>query len=184
MMSFLSVLLIFAFATSQTLAAPATTKTKTKVVHKQAPVQRGLIPPPPPSVPIGGSFLFMGSPTFMTPNDLKKHRADLCQQLAEMKRTVEDTDKRITERKDRAKLFEGLYKEGVVSKRELETAQDSVNQTTHELEQDKQKLNRLQEELDQIDTILKQQPKKSSNLHPIYVSIGSSNLAKDLIKTR
>jgi hypothetical protein len=186
MTSLLSFILIFIVASGTTLAAPTITKSsekpKTAAITKRKPAKKGLIPPPPPAVPFGGQFLFMGGPSFMSLNDVKKRREQLCAEVIEAKKSLEDTDKRLAERKDRSKLFETLYKEGVVSKRELEGAQDSVNQSSHELEQDKLKLNGLQQELDQIDAFLKQQKKSFSILYmspPV-----ASNLVKDFIKTR
>jgi hypothetical protein len=135
---------------------PSSKKSKTDLpVKKTAGRPRGLIPPPPPVTPLGGKFLYMGGPALLSPEDVKRQRDKVSRLLTEAKQTVTDTDKKFGEKKQRSVLFQELYKEGVVSKRELESAQDSVSQSARDLESDKQKVIDLQQELDSLNSVLK-----------------------------
>src|SRR4051812_48835688 len=54
--------------------SPGDALRRPNIAHKLPRPSSGLIPPPPPSVPLGGQFFYMGGPAFLTLNDVKKHR--------------------------------------------------------------------------------------------------------------
>ncbi len=108
---------------------PVTTKTKKTVTRtlKTVSVLRlnnGLIPPPPPIVPIGMDVLGMYAQPidYLSIKDLEGRKKELTSRFNELDSTVSDAQRQIRERKERAELFESLYKEGVVSRKELEVA--------------------------------------------------------------
>ncbi len=102
-------------------------KTVTAKAKKSVPVPRlnnGLIPPPPPIVPIGMDVLGMyAQPVdYLSMKDLEARKKELALRFNELDSTVKEGERQIKERKERAELFESLYQEGVVSRKELEIA--------------------------------------------------------------
>lgn len=106
--------------------------TKTVTVPK---LKNGLIPPPPPIMPIGMDVLGMyAQPVdYLSMKDLEARKKELMVRLNELDSTVADGVRQIRERKERAELFESLYLEGVVSRKELETAKREAGETNRDL---------------------------------------------------
>jgi hypothetical protein len=106
--------------------AKAEAKTQSKKLAQPA-----LVPPPPPLVPFGGQMPYVvGAPiAFQSEAELKKTLADLQTQLTS---AIQALDKKLqgnNEKQERAKLFDELYKEGVVSRHELEGAQKDAEES-------------------------------------------------------
>lgn len=103
-----------------------------------------LVPPPPPispsaldyqlAMPLGLSF------DLMSEKDLKEKRINLEKRVEILKAELEDREREVGEKKERALLFESLYKEGVVSRRELEGAGKEASFMERELAANKDEL--------------------------------------------
>lgn len=116
-----------------------TVKAGEKVVPaKHNPEPRvGLVPPPPPDTPTmfagDGIFPGFGMPDFNNPAVLAGRRKDIASQLASAKKLLADKEQRTRELKDKATQFEQLFSEGVISRRELESAQKDAVSAAAEL---------------------------------------------------
>jgi hypothetical protein len=116
-----------------------TVKAGEKVVPaKHNPEPRvGLVPPPPPDTPTmfagDGIFPGFGMPDFNNPAVLAGRRKDIASQLASAKKLLADKEQRTKELKDKATQFEQLFSEGVISRRELESAQKDAVSAAAEL---------------------------------------------------
>lgn len=89
-----------------------------------ARLNNGLVPPPPPIVPIGMDALGMyGQPVdYLSLKELEGRKKELTARFNELDSIVSDGVRQIRERKEHAAQFESLYEEGVVSRKELENA--------------------------------------------------------------
>lgn len=87
---------------------------------------------------------------------MKRHRDQLSVDLAKASREAEDQQVAHKERHERAVLFESLYKEGVVSRRELENAQREVRQGEGDLTDSRLKVTDFERERQRADQRLKQ----------------------------
>lgn len=95
-----------------------------------------LVPPPPPDVPatlspmnpssLYGSPYALFSIDTMTGESLQQKKTEMDKQWAESKGALEKVKQDAKDKKERAQQFVGLYNEGVVSRRELEAAQDEA----------------------------------------------------------
>lgn len=125
-------------------AADKTVHEKTASTHEKTASVRPkkmMVPPPPPEIPIlGGSaderlLSTLGVPLdYMSKTDLQNMQTRLQTSLNKLQKEVDERNQGLTEKRNRATQFEDLYKEGVVSKRELEGAKkdlaDSEDQGT------------------------------------------------------
>jgi len=102
-----------------------------------------LVPPPPPTIPtylnvppnspfdLGLGF----SVPAMSLDDLKFQQKNVEKKL-ESAKIDENDQKRLMEREqERAKQFDGLFADGIVSRRELETAKEDAERSVRKLEQ-------------------------------------------------
>lgn len=98
-------------------------------------MHNGLVPPPPPVVPIGMDALGMyAQPVdFLSLKELEGRKTELTARFNELQSIVGDGNRQIRERKERADLFESLYQEGVVSRKELETARREAGEIDRDL---------------------------------------------------
>lgn len=87
-----------------------------------------MVPPPPPEIPLIGSgdehiISTLGVPLdYMSKADLLNLQTRLQQSVTKLQRQVDDRNESMTSTRERATQFEQLFREGVVSKRELERA--------------------------------------------------------------
>lgn len=121
---------------SQTKSAKTTAAAKLKSATAATPrLNNGLVPPPPPIVPIGMDALGMyAQPVdYLSLKELEGRKKELTARFNELDSTVTDGERQIRERKERAELFESLYQEGVVSRKELETAKREAGEINRDL---------------------------------------------------
>lgn len=110
----------------------------------------------------------MGIPVeLMSRKDLEDRSKDLSERAAGLKADLEDRERQVEEKKERAVLFETLFKEGVVSRRELENAGKEASLMDKELKVNRDELKDLNKALTAIADRLKKlgeekQPKVSS----------------------
>jgi hypothetical protein len=149
--------------------APKSAKTQEKVVqvkHSSSP-RLGLVPPPPPDTPTifagEGMFPGMGAIDFNNPAALAARRKDIASQLASAKKLLADKEQRTKELKDKVIQFQSLYSEGVISRRELETAQKESDSTAAELNDSKTQTMALQNTLSRLDDRAKPKSLASSS---------------------
>jgi hypothetical protein len=131
-----------------TAAKPGSAKTtKAGISEKKSgarvkAVARGthFVPPPPPSTPtlMGDSTdfgFYGGMPVEMLSKDALKDRAkEISIQYKDACRELEDHSRQKQEKIQRAADFEGLYKEGVVSRRELEASQKEAAEVNSDID--------------------------------------------------
>jgi len=146
--------------TLEKTAAKAETKTETKKTLLRKRVASGgahFVPPPPPVTPTmmgdGADYAFFsGMPLEMLSKDALKDRAkeisiqykDACRELADHNVAKQD-------KIQRAKDFVGLYQEGVVSRRELETSQKEADEVNSDIDRLTFKVKELKGLLDRIN---------------------------------
>lgn len=138
-----------------------------------APSRRMMVPPPPPHIPLIGTqmeqktFSTLGVPLdYLSKSDLDKMKVRLESSVAKLKLEKEEHDKIKKEKFDRLMQFETLHKEGVVSRRELETAKrelktmqvedDDIGLRLDDAETDLSRVNQ------QLKLLEKRAPKKKS----------------------
>jgi hypothetical protein len=98
------------------------------------------VPPPPPSTPtmMGDSSdfaFYSGMPIEMLSKEALKDRAkEISIQYKDACRELEDHSRQKDEKIQRAQEFEGLYKEGVVSRRELEESQKEAAEVNSDID--------------------------------------------------
>ena len=116
-----------------------------------------LIPPPPPMAPLGASLLLLPgiNPLLMSQADLVKHRDGLMKQLKEAQELALEQEGKQVARRDRCLLFDSLYKEGVVSKRELENTQEDLIAKSKDLESTRAKVASLKQEINGLNAYIK-----------------------------
>jgi len=123
---------------------PAATKPKpakskpakqTNATTTQPRLNNGLVPPPPPIAPIGMDTLgmFAQPVDYLSMKELEARKKELTVRLNELSSIVGDGERQIRERKERAELFESLYQEGVVSRKELEVARREAGEIDRDL---------------------------------------------------
>jgi len=127
-----------------------------------------MVPPPPPVIPVGGQFVYMPGlpPSSMSESELKSRFKELNDEVAKAQKELDDTKNRTEEKRQRGDLFVNLYKEGVISRRELETAQAESDSALQQVNASSQKLKEIQTELNQVQSALQKreksrQPKKN-----------------------
>ena len=112
---------------SGTVAAKS--KDAVAVKHKSVttPSHRMLVPPPPPEMPFVGAderqSLTAGMPLdYLSKSDLERMKMRLETQVSKLNKEKSDHEFGLKDKQERLEQFESLYKEGVVSRRELESA--------------------------------------------------------------
>jgi hypothetical protein len=125
--------------TKETKAAKPAAKT-VKTVAKRG----GMVPPPPPNTVTmlsGPGMMGMGLPImglgmdvdFLSKDALKDRAREVSIQYKDAQAELESKRAGKLEREERAKNFEGLFSEGVVSRRELESSQREAKDSAEEL---------------------------------------------------
>lgn len=130
--------------------------------HKVA-IER-LVPPPPPSIPgvLATPHMVPGFEVieFVSHDEL----IELCERTTSdwerASKKLAQTKKQAEEKKKRAQSFETLYCEGVVSRRELESAQHEASSTGDDLSEQEQRVADLDIKLKRIKSKLKTFPAK------------------------
>lgn len=137
--------------------------TKPGTTKRKVAVER-LVPPPPPSIPgvLATPHMVPGFEVieFVSHDEL----IELCERTtADWERASKKlalTKKQAEEKKKRAQSFETLYSEGVVSRRELESAQHEAASTGDDLSEQEQRVADLDIKLKRINSKLKTFPAK------------------------
>lgn len=146
------------------------TKAGKKVPSKQrSKAQARLVPPPPPDMP----FVMMGGATpgrdsllsgvvldYLSLADLDRLKGRAQTALDKAKQAAGEREQERLERIKRAETFEQLYKEGVVSRKELETARRERTDIDGDLSEGQNKINDLTEDLRRITEQEKRRQKK------------------------
>jgi hypothetical protein len=124
-----------------------------------------LVPPPPPIViPSGFNMTYpMSTPVeYLSEEQLKTTRQDVVTRLEAAHSDLVEKETHSDELQKRAKLFISLMDEGVVSRRELQTAERDAKQAAQELLTAQETAKHLENELTQIDNQLTRLAKKST----------------------
>ncbi|MBX9771139.1 MAG: hypothetical protein K2X29_07195 [Candidatus Obscuribacterales bacterium] len=133
-----------------------------------------LVPPPPPIiVPSGFNMNYpMSAPVeYLSEEQLKTARQDVVTRLEAAHSDLNEKTERSEELEKRAKLFSSLIEEGVVSRKELQTAERDSKSAAQELDTAQDTAKTLENELSQIDAQLTRLSKKKS---PISNKSGKS----------
>lgn len=128
--------------------------------QKRASAPRpGLVPPPPPDTPTvfaGDGFPpGFGMFDYNNPAALAGRRKDIASQLASAKKMLIDKEQRAKELKEKAVQFEQLFSEGVISRRELESAQKDSASALTELSDAKTQAISYQNAMSRLDERMK-----------------------------
>ncbi len=117
-------------------AKKAKVASQTKQTFRIPRLNNGLVPPPPPIMPGGMDVLGMyGQPVdYLSMKELEGRKKELSARFNELDSTLKDSEKQIKDRQDRAQLFESLYQEGVVSRKELEVAKKEAGDIDRDLQ--------------------------------------------------
>ncbi len=131
-----------------------------KVVQQHSSAPRlGLVPPPPPDTPTmfaGDGFPpGFGMVDYNNPAVLAGRRKDIASQLASAKKMLIDKEQRSKELKEKAVQFEQLFSEGVISRRELESAQKDSASAITELADAKTQATAYQNAISRLDDRIK-----------------------------
>lgn len=148
-------------------AAVKSTTTK-KITTKKVVAKRksgSMIPPPPPEMPTilpttdPQLMSISGLPLeYLTGEALKERQKDLKAQLTEIRDDLAMRERSCTDKIQRAEQFESLYQEGVVSRRELETAQMEAKDCEQTMARVKLKISELDSLLKKVDERVAKQP--------------------------
>lgn len=133
-----------------------------------------MVPPPPPNTPsmLSDPSLMMGygaygmQVEYMSREALKDRVKEITIQFKDASSELENRKRLKTEREARAKSFEQLFSEGVVSRRELETSQREATDSTDEVQRLENKYNELNNLLERVNKRLAafpQPPGRKSN---------------------
>lgn len=158
-------------APAQSINVKAKTEVKTEVkasTNKSATKKKAssvvvLVPPPPPSIPAATSLLLdpsalgymgYGMPVeLMSKESLKEKEKEISIQYKDALSEFTAKKQKLTDKEERAKNFEGLFAEGVVSRRELETAQQEAQEFSHDV-------NRLSTKESELKSLLERVTKR------------------------
>lgn len=134
---------------------------KTTVKSKAPRVGRAasFVPPPPPSTPSfladpAGLSLYYGAAMpleFLSRENLKEKDKEISLQLNDAKRELDNKKRSVDQRRERAVNFEALFQEGVISRRELENAQNEASDSGSEILRLESKVAELQNLKDRIN---------------------------------
>ncbi len=119
-------------------------------------------PPPPIVVPSGFNMNFpMATPVeYLSEDQLKTTRQDVVTRLEAAHSDLVEKEERNQELEKRAKLFLSLIEEGVVSKRELQTAERESKSAGQDFAGAQETAKTLEDELARIDAQLTRLSKK------------------------
>ncbi len=150
---------------------PAKKTATVKSKRSTAPVPRlnnGLVPPPPPIVPIGMDVLGMyAQPVdYLSLKDLEARKKELSVRFNELDSIVSDGQRQIKERKERAELFESLYQEGVVSRKELEVAKREAGEIDRDFKFKQDELDSVKISMKAVNNRLAVLKKMEAKMHP------------------
>ena len=123
-----------------------------------------LVPPPPPTIPASTMLTFM-SPLpleMLSESDLKKQRQETAGEIQRARDSERREEEGFRERKGRSELFVSLYKEGVVSRRELEVAQRDASKSEIDLTDARLKVTDLERDMKKIETRLQDLSKQNA----------------------
>lgn len=152
-----------------------TTTTSKKAAKPAARLNNGLVPPPPPIMPIGMDALGMyGAPVdYLSMKELEGRKKELTARFNELDSTVKDGERQINERKERANLFESLYQEGVVSRKELEVAKREAGDIDRDLKFKQDELESVKLSMkavnNRLDALKKQESRNKKAFQPLSV---------------
>lgn len=150
-------------------AASPAAKSKPRVARPS------MVPPPPPNTPsmlsdpslMGLGYSAYGMQVeYMSREALKDRVKEITIQFKDASSELENRKRLKTEREARAKSFEQLFTEGVVSRRELETSQREAADSTDEVQRLENKYNELNSLLERVNKRLAafpQAPGRKSN---------------------
>ncbi len=159
-------------AATSAVASPAASpvaKTKPRVSRPS------MVPPPPPNTPsmlsdpslMGLGYSAYGMQVeYMSREALKDRVKEITIQFKDASSELENRKRLKTEREARAKSFEQLFTEGVVSRRELETSQREATDSSDEVQRLENKYNELSSLLERVNKRLAafpQPPGRKSN---------------------
>jgi hypothetical protein len=157
---------------AQTKTAPAkpaasdTAKTGAKAASvpiaktKPRAARPSMVPPPPPNTPsmlsdpslMGLGYSAYGMQVeYMSREALKDRVKEITIQFKDASAELENRKRLKTEREARAKSFEQLFSEGVVSRRELEASQREATDSTDEVQRLENKYNELSSLLERVN---------------------------------
>ncbi len=134
-----------------------------------------MVPPPPPNTPsmlsdpslMGLGYSAYGMQVeYMSREALKDRVKEITIQFKDASAELENRKRLKTEREARAKSFEQLFSEGVVSRRELEASQREATDSTDEVQRLENKYNELSSLLERVNKRLAafpQPPGRRSN---------------------
>jgi hypothetical protein len=144
-----------------------------KVHHHNHVPQASLVPPPPPDTPTllempeDGSIMSFASFQMMSIAGMKDKQKELTAQLADAQAELKEKQNDSDQVKQKATQFDQLYQEGVISKRELESAQKDAQDTDSKINRAKLRVTSLQTALDNLNARLQSQAKRSSPVKKI-----------------
>lgn len=160
-------------------AKTATVVTKKTTVKKTVSKRRSdnMVPPPPPEMPNilttdPQLMSISGLPLeYLTGEALRERQKDLKAQLLDIREDLALREKHCTDKIQRAQQFESLYQEGVVSRRELETAQMEASDCERDMARVKAKISDLDSLLKRVDERVAKQPgNKASKVTKVTTS--------------
>jgi hypothetical protein len=160
------------------------TKTEVKAsehVTRHSLPKPNLVPPPPPGAYLGSPMDFMSpgmmvQPEYQSPAQLKQSLLDVTDQLTRASKALDDKKTSDQEKKDRAKQFVSLYSEGVISKRELETAQSDATSLEDVIKDLQAKVEMLKQNKASVELALK---KLNKSAKPAKESKSENKLPSD-----
>lgn len=128
-----------------------------RVVRKKRSV---FVPPPPPSIPsvLNSDSLSLGSTIgieYMSLDDLKFKRTSMQKQLSSLEMDMEDSLMAMKDSKRRSDTFDDLFKEGVVSKKELFQAKREAKRMARSIERDKLEIEETKRVIEAINSRIK-----------------------------
>ena len=141
-----------------------------------------LVPPPPPDTPTlmgmpEGDFDSLASLEYMSLSAMKERHKQLNTQLLDAQQELKSRQGDAEEVKSKAKQFEALYSEGVISKHELEVAQKDANEVDSRIGRAKMRVEDLQSNINRLNDRLKDQERRVAKVRK-KTSTTKSKLAK------
>lgn len=168
-------------ATPQAKAKPAKPAKPVQTVVRQPKLNNGLVPPPPPIMPIGMDSLgmFAQPVDYLSLKELEARKKELAARLNELTSIANDSDRQIRERKERAELFDSLYQEGVVSRKELEIAKREAGEIDRDLKFKQDELESVKSSMRAVNNRLYMLKKMDAKLNPKANSKSNSGKSKE-----
>jgi hypothetical protein len=179
----------------QSLSSPVLGETKAVVntttkAHSPAKAvphapKKMMVPPPPPDIPLmtGSSdehlLSTLGVPLdYLHKNDLLKMQTRLQASETKLQKEVNDRHQTLKEKRERATQFEDLYKEGVVSKHELEVARRELSEMEESGPDLDSRLKDVQSDLARVNKQLEAAQKKADKAAATKTANKEKNLSK------